>query len=52
MTGIEYRFIHGQDPILYVIRKQMRHSPTQGAHSYFQNFYVQGVTKLFFNKVL
>jgi len=27
MTGIEYELIHGQDPILYVIRKQERHSP-------------------------
>ena len=30
MTGIEYAHIHAQEPILYVIRKQMRHSPTQG----------------------
>ena len=28
MTGIEYTLIHAQDPILYVIRKQMRHSST------------------------
>merc|ERR1712014_472023 len=27
--GIEYMLIHAQDPILYVIRKQMRMSPTQ-----------------------
>jgi len=32
MTGVEYRLIHGQDPILYVIRKQMRHSPNQTTH--------------------
>lgn len=30
MTGIEYELIHGQDPILYVIRKQERHSPERG----------------------
>lgn len=29
MTGIEYTLIHAQDPILYVIRKQMRISATQ-----------------------
>lgn len=27
MTGIEYIVLHAQDPILYVIRKQNRHSP-------------------------
>ena len=27
MKGVEYELIHAQDPILYVIRKQMRHSP-------------------------
>ena len=30
MTGIEYELLHVQDPILYVIRKQHRISPTQG----------------------
>lgn len=29
MTGLEYILLHVQDPILYVIRKQLRHSPTQ-----------------------
>eukprot|EP00112_Aurelia_sp_Birch-Aquarium-sp1_P011831 Seg2488.3 transcript_id=Seg2488.3/GoldUCD/mRNA.D3Y31 product="Mediator of RNA polymerase II transcription subunit 6" protein_id=Seg2488.3/GoldUCD/D3Y31 len=29
MTGIEYELIHGQDPILYLIRKQYRHSAEQ-----------------------
>jgi len=29
MTGIEYEVLHVQDPILYVIRKQHRISPTQ-----------------------
>ncbi|KAJ0173598.1 hypothetical protein K1T71_010747 [Dendrolimus kikuchii] len=29
MTGLEYILLHVQDPILYVIRKQHRHSPTQ-----------------------
>lgn len=28
MTGLEYILLHVQDPILYVIRKQQRHSPT------------------------
>lgn len=27
MTGLEYILLHVQDPILYVIRKQQRHSP-------------------------
>ncbi|XP_002731302.1 mediator of RNA polymerase II transcription subunit 6-like isoform X2 [Saccoglossus kowalevskii] len=27
MTGIEYILLHVQEPILYVIRKQLRHSP-------------------------
>jgi len=30
MTGIEYELLHAMEPILYVIRKQNRHSPTQG----------------------
>jgi len=30
MTGIEYELLHVMEPILYVIRKQNRHSPTQG----------------------
>uniref|UniRef100_A0A182NNX8 Mediator of RNA polymerase II transcription subunit 6 n=1 Tax=Anopheles dirus TaxID=7168 RepID=A0A182NNX8_9DIPT len=29
MTGVEYIPLHVQDPILYVIRKQHRHSPTE-----------------------
>ncbi|KAH7950891.1 mediator of RNA polymerase II transcription subunit 6 [Rhipicephalus sanguineus] len=29
MTGLEYVLLHTQDPILYVVRKQHRHSPTQ-----------------------
>lgn len=29
MTGLEYELLHCQEPILYVIRKQHRHSPTQ-----------------------
>ncbi|XP_058121253.1 mediator of RNA polymerase II transcription subunit 6 [Anopheles ziemanni] len=29
MTGVEYILLHVQDPILYVIRKQHRHSPTE-----------------------
>ena len=29
MVGIEYELLHVQEPILYVIRKQHRHSPTQ-----------------------
>jgi len=29
MTGLEYILLHAQEPILYVIRKQHRHSPTQ-----------------------
>lgn len=28
MTGIEFELIHAQEPILYVIRKQDRKSPT------------------------
>lgn len=29
MTGLEYILLHVQEPILYVIRKQHRHSATQ-----------------------
>lgn len=29
MTGLEYVLLHVQEPILYVIRKQHRHSSTQ-----------------------
>ncbi|PIK36881.1 hypothetical protein BSL78_26283 [Apostichopus japonicus] len=29
MTGVEYELIHAQQPILFVIRKQRRHSPEQ-----------------------
>jgi len=32
MTGIEYELVHAMEPILYVIRKQSRQSPTQGLH--------------------
>ena len=30
MQGIEYILLHVQEPILYVVRKQHRHTPTQG----------------------
>ncbi|KAL4237266.1 Mediator of RNA polymerase II transcription subunit 6 [Mactra antiquata] len=29
MTGVEYILLHIQDPILYIVRKQFRHSPQQ-----------------------
>lgn len=29
MTGFEFILLHVQEPILYVVRKQLRHSPTQ-----------------------
>nr|CAG4650502.1 EOG090X0E0D [Sida crystallina] len=29
MTGLEYMLLHVQEPILYVVRKQHRHSPAQ-----------------------
>ncbi|CAN7979265.1 unnamed protein product, partial [Ixodes persulcatus] len=29
MTGLEYILLHAQEPILYVVRKQHRHSPSQ-----------------------
>lgn len=29
MQGTEYQLLHVQEPILYVVRKQIRHSPTQ-----------------------
>ncbi|KAL7638196.1 UNVERIFIED_CONTAM: hypothetical protein RMT77_011821 [Armadillidium vulgare] len=29
MQGVEYMLLHAQDPILYIIRKQHRYSPTQ-----------------------
>ncbi|XP_060684326.1 mediator of RNA polymerase II transcription subunit 6 isoform X3 [Hemiscyllium ocellatum] len=29
MTGLEYILLHAQEPILYIIRKQHRYSPTQ-----------------------
>ncbi|KAK3587429.1 hypothetical protein CHS0354_007915 [Potamilus streckersoni] len=29
MTGVEYVLLHAQDPILYIVRKQHRHSPQQ-----------------------
>lgn len=37
MSGIEYEVIHVQDPILFVIRKQHRHSATQGMYLHRQN---------------
>lgn len=30
MVGVEYILLHAQEPILYIIRKQQRQSPTQG----------------------
>jgi len=30
MTGVEYRVVHRQLPILYIIRKQYRQSPEHG----------------------
>lgn len=32
MVGTEYTLLHAQEPILYVIRKQLRHSPTHGMY--------------------
>lgn len=32
MVGVEYILLHAQEPILYIIRKQQRQSPTQGEH--------------------
>ena len=29
MQGVEYMLLHTQEPILYIIRKQHRYSPTQ-----------------------
>lgn len=29
MQGIEYSLLHAQEPILYIVRKQNRYSPTQ-----------------------
>ncbi|CDR00494.1 unnamed protein product [Oncorhynchus mykiss] len=29
MVGVEYILLHAQEPILYIIRKQQRQSPTQ-----------------------
>jgi len=29
MIGVEYVLLHVQEPILYIVRKQQRHSPTQ-----------------------
>lgn len=33
MVGVEYILLHAQEPILYIIRKQQRQSPTQGKES-------------------
>ena len=30
MTGNEYKLVHSQPPILYIIRKQYRQSPESG----------------------
>ena len=30
MVGVEYILLHAQEPILYIIRKQQRHAPSQG----------------------
>ncbi|XP_060030185.1 mediator of RNA polymerase II transcription subunit 6 [Erinaceus europaeus] len=30
MIGVEYILLHAQEPILFIIRKQQRQSPTQG----------------------
>lgn len=30
MVGVEYILLHAQEPILFIIRKQQRQSPTQG----------------------
>ena len=32
MEGTEYMLLHVQEPILYVIRKLHRQSPTKGTH--------------------
>lgn len=37
MTGIEYILLHVQEPILYVIRKQDRHTSAQGKLNWFIN---------------
>ncbi|XP_009981662.1 PREDICTED: uncharacterized protein LOC104376736, partial [Tauraco erythrolophus] len=36
MVGVEYILLHAQEPILFIIRKQQRQSPTQGFESSFQ----------------
>lgn len=61
MVGVEYILLHAQEPILYIIRKQQRQSPTQGEQCYiwlnFQNsigaYWAVGVQRtciLLFNK--
>ena len=35
MVGIQYEVLHAQEPILYIIRKHFRQSPTQGKRSVF-----------------
>ncbi|CAB0002701.1 unnamed protein product [Nesidiocoris tenuis] len=42
MTGLEYTLLHVQDPILYVIRKQLRHSPTSATA--LADYYIIGGT--------
>lgn len=44
MVGVEYSLLHCQDPILYIVRKQMRHSPTQGRELFFTG--ILGMTTL------
>ena len=39
MTGIEYELLHAMEPILYIIRKQNRHSPTQGLQRVINYYY-------------
>lgn len=40
MTGIEYKLLHVQEPILYVIRKQHRNGPTQELTTPLVDYYI------------
>ena len=40
MTGIEYILLHVQEPILYVIRKQHRHSTGQNDVTPLADYYI------------
>lgn len=40
MVGVEYILLHAQEPILYIIRKQQRQSPTQGVIVYWFQYEV------------